>query len=151
MLLVADAFNEILQIAQADTEVLASYSQAFGGAELAVTQGSDAEYYTGKPALTRRRVGQGTVYYYGAVFNLQTARALLTEMQIVSPFAEVCELPKDVEIAVREDATGRTIFLLNFAGTPQTIRLHQRLRNLLIGEDVEGELTMKPFDVLLLG
>ena len=48
----ADGFNDILQVEAPGAEVLAEYA---GG------------YYAGSPALVQNHVGEGSVYYYGAV------------------------------------------------------------------------------------
>jgi beta-galactosidase len=136
--LTADAFNDILQVEADDVEVVATYNE-------------DADYYAGKPALTRRVVGQGTVYYYGAVFNASTAQAMIQQSGLVSPLAQQLTLPKDVELAIREKPeSGSVVFLLNYVNAPQKMLVHRPATNLLTGETVQGEMTLSAYDVLLL-
>jgi beta-galactosidase len=136
--LIADAFNDILHVETKDTEVVATYNE-------------DADYYAGKPILTRRPFGQGAVYYYGAVFNARTAQAMIRQLELISPLALQLILPKDVELAIREKPEGGSVvFLLNYANKPQSIQLHQPATNLLTNKIVHGELTLAAYDVLLL-
>jgi beta-galactosidase len=135
--LIASTFNDILHVEQGDVEVVATY-------------GTDADYYAGKPVLTRRVVGQGTVYYYGATFNASTARAMIQELGLVSPVARQFTLPKQVELAIREQQDGRrVVFLLNYANESQTIQVHQPATNLFTGETLHGEVILAAYDVLL--
>jgi beta-galactosidase len=134
----ADAFNDILHVETDGVEVVATYDE-------------DAEYYAGKPVLTRRSFGQGTVYYYGAVFNANTAQAMIRALGLVSPVAQQLTLSKNVELAIREKQEGdRVVFLLNYASTPQQMQVHQPATNLLTGETLQGEVTLAAYDVLLL-
>jgi beta-galactosidase len=136
--LVADAFNDILHVETKDAKVVATYSE-------------DADYYMGKPVLTRRPFGQGAVYYYGAVFNARTAQAMIRQLELVSPLALQLTLPKDVELAIREKPEGGSIvFLLNYVNQPQPIQLHRPATNLLTSEILQGEVMLAAYDVLLL-
>jgi beta-galactosidase len=136
--LIADAFNDILHVEADDVEVVAAYDE-------------NAEYYAGKPVLARRLVGQGTVYYYGAVFNDYAAQAMIRQLGLVSPLAQQLTLSKHIELAIREKPEGgRIVFLLNYASTPQQIQVHQPATNLLTGETVRGEATLAAYDVLVL-
>lgn len=136
--LTADAFNDILHVETDDVEVVATYNE-------------DAEYYVGKPVLTRRSCGQGAVYYYGAVFNDFTAQAMIRQLGLTCSLAQQLTLPKQVELAIREHQEGsRIAFLLNYANQPQPIQVHQPMKNLLTGEILSGEVTLAAYDVLLL-
>ncbi len=134
----ADGFNDILHVETDSVEVVATYNE-------------DAEYYAGKPVLTKRSFGRGVVYYYGTVFNDLTVRAMIRQLEMVSPLAEQLTLPQNVELAIREHQEGnRIVFLLNYAKTPQVIQVHQLATNLFTGELLQGELTLAAYDVLLL-
>jgi beta-galactosidase len=136
--LVADAFNDILQVEAGAVEVVATF-------------GADARYYAGKPALMRHPTGRGATYYYGAVFNATVARTMIEHLELRSPVAAQCTLTNDIEVAIRENEEGdRLIFLLNYAGTPQSIRLHQPATDLLTGEQHEGDISVGGYEVLLL-
>lgn len=136
--LVADTFNDVLQIEADDVEVVATF-------------GDDAGYYAQKPALTRRPTGQGMTYYYGAVFNAPVAQALIEQINLAAPLAGQCSLPRDIEVAIRESNDGvRLVFLLNYAQTAQTIHLHQAATDLLSSTTHQGETSMGAYEVLVL-
>lgn len=133
----ADAFNDILQVEARSVAVLAEYA---GG------------YYAGEAALTRNQVGAGRAYYYGAVFNLAAADALIGELGLRSPVAGVVDLPPEIELAIRANAADgeRILFLLNYSATAQQARLHRPATDLLSGETVVGALEFAPYAVRVL-
>jgi beta-galactosidase len=133
----AEAFNDILQVEAPGAEVLAEYA---GG------------YYAGSPALVRNTLGSGSAYYYGAVFTVDAASALISALGLESPVADWLELPRAVELCIRERAeTGaRLIFLLNYSGEGQTITLRKSATNILSGQEVYGAVEIGPFDVYIL-
>jgi beta-galactosidase len=136
--LVADAFNDILQVETDAVEIVATF-------------GGDAGYYAGKPALTRHRAGQGATYYYGAVFNAAVAQAMIEHLNLTSPIVEQCTLTKDIEVAIREAGDGsRFVFLLNYSGMPQDIELHQSATDMLAGTEHSGKMSIGGYDVLIL-
>jgi beta-galactosidase len=134
---VADAFNEILSVESPAAETIATYAGA---------------YYEGKPAAVRNKYGQGNVYYYGAIFNDGSVRALINKLGLTSPAASLVSMPKHVEIVIRQHpATGeRYVFLLNYADSAQTVTLHKDADELLTGRTVSGSLEMAPYDVCIL-
>jgi beta-galactosidase len=133
----AEAFNDILQIEAISAEVLAEYA---GG------------YYAGAPALVRNTVGNGSAYYYGAVFTAEVAAALISRLGLASPIADWLDLPQPVELCIRKCAeTGeQLIFLLNYSDASQTIILHKDTTDVLTGTPVQGPVVLAPFDVRIL-
>jgi beta-galactosidase len=136
--LTADAFNDILMVESDAVEIVATYNE-------------DAGYYAGKAVLTRHPVGQGAAYYYGAVFNVATVQAMVRQLGLASPVSQQFTLPKEIEVAIREDRHGsRLVFLLNYSDRAQRIQVHQTVTNLLTGETLQGEVHVAAYDVLLL-
>ncbi|MDP9315338.1 MAG: beta-galactosidase trimerization domain-containing protein, partial [Chloroflexota bacterium] len=133
-IMTADGFNDILQVTAPGVDVLAEYAEG---------------YYAGAPALVRNTVGNGSAYYYGAVFNVDSAQALLRHMGLASPVGDWLELPRPVELCIRERAaTGeRIIFLLNYSDAEQTIMLQKAVTDLLVEEQVQGEMVLPPYGV----
>lgn len=133
----AEGFNDILQSVAPGARVLAEY---------------DDEFYKGSPALVLNNSGKGRSYYYGAVFNEKAADALITEIGLTSPVARWLDLPKPVELCVRErPETGeKLILLLNYSEETQTINLKKAATDLLTGKPAQGEVQIPPFDVLIL-
>lgn len=134
---VAEAFNDILSVESANAEVLAEYA---GG------------YYAGAPALVCNRVGNGSAYYYGAVFNLDAATALIDRLGLASPVGAWLELPQPVELCIRAHPQSgeRLIFLLNYSAANQTITLHKDVVDALSGVQLSGSILLEPFGVRIL-
>jgi beta-galactosidase len=135
--IIADAFNDILALEAPDAVMLAEYA---GG------------YYAGAPALVRRNSGAGRAYYYGAVFNVPAAMALIDECGIVSPAADWLELPQAVELGIREraDGAGQVIFLLNYSADAQTALVRERVVDAFSGDPVQGDVALAPYAVRVL-
>jgi beta-galactosidase len=133
----AEAFNDVLQVTAPSAQVLAEYV---------------GDYYAGSPALVRNIVGAGSAYYYGAVFNVDAATAMIRRLGLVSPVEDWLQLPQPVELCVRERTeTGeRLIFLLNYSDQPQTITLRKVVADVLAEQTVQGEIVLAPFDVRIL-
>ncbi len=133
----AETFNDILQVEAPGAEVLAEYASG---------------YYAGAPALVRHGVGNGSAYYYGAVFNVDAATALITRLGLSSPVGGWLDLPRQVELCIRERAETdeRLIFLLNYSDEDQTITLHKAATDVLSGQRVQGTVVLAPFDVCVL-
>jgi beta-galactosidase len=136
-LVAAEAFNDLLQVEVPGAEVLAEYV---------------GSYYTGVPALVRNSVGSGSAYYYGAVFNTEAASALISRLGLSSPVGDWLELPRPVELCIRESSASgeRLLFLLNYSNAEQTITLHRDALDLFSGERVRGAVALAPFDVRIL-
>jgi beta-galactosidase len=133
----ADAFNDILQVESSSAEVVAEYA---GG------------YYAGTPALVQNRVGKGSAYYYGAVFNVSAATALIHQLGLTSPVADWLDLPQPIELCIREDATtgAQLIFLLNYSDATETITVRKESIDLLSGKQLQGQIVLAAYDVAIL-
>ncbi|MNO38471.1 Beta-galactosidase BgaA [compost metagenome] len=131
----ADSFNEILHIEDESAEVIATYV---------------SDYYAGKPAITRNVRGKGEVWYYGAVFNEEAALKLSNLLKLSSPAADWLELPREVELQIREGKSTTLTFLLNYSEEPAMIKLKDQKTDLLTGDTISGTFTMDGFGVLVL-
>lgn len=133
----AAAFNDILQVDSPDVEVLAEYAGA---------------YYAGAPALTRKKVGAGSVFYFGAVFTVEMARKMIALLGLTSPVGDWLDLPQGVELCIRQCAeTGdQLVFLLNYSDAGEMITLHKPATNALTGQSVQESLMISAYDVLIL-
>lgn len=128
-------FNEVLKIEHADTEVIARYS---------------TEYYAGEPALTRRNVGSGQVWYYGAAYSESVVDVLINEAGLKPPVQDWLELPAEVELGIRAVGDRSFIFLLNYAEKPAHLRLKKAAYDLLTGTDLGVETELAPYGVMIL-
>jgi beta-galactosidase len=127
----------VLHVEAASAEVLAEYA---GG------------YYIGAPALVRNNLGDGSAYYYGAVFSLDAATALVARLGLASPVGAWLELPQPVELCIRArpDSSERLIFLLNYSAADQTVTLHKDATDALSGARLSGSILLEPFGVRIL-
>ncbi len=133
--LIAEGFNDILQVDSDTVEVIANYKD---------------KYYAGKPVLTRNRVGQGEVYYYGAAYNELVARKLLDSLSLESPISEWCELPQSVELAIRSNDEGKVIFLLNYAAEAVQLKFKKKVFDQITGRDLEHDVELEAYGVIVI-
>jgi len=119
-----------------------------GGEALAYFAGG---YYDGACALTvKRYAGGGAAYYFGGGFAEDTAALFLRKLGFAEPYADVLELPVDVELAVREKAGMRYYFLLNYGGEEAAYHVKHTLVDAVSGDKVEGEQVLGGYDVRVL-
>ncbi|MBO5278613.1 MAG: beta-galactosidase [Lachnospiraceae bacterium] len=105
-------------------------------------------YYSGKPAASVKHIGNGKVYYFGAAFNEDTAKAFL-ELEHMAPpenLGEVLELPEDIELAVRGDA----VFLLNYNEDSVTVGCHAVFQDLISGEEYNDKIVIHGYNAVVL-
>ncbi|WP_151736019.1 beta-galactosidase ['Paenibacillus yunnanensis' Narsing Rao et al. 2020] len=131
----AVGFNEVISVVSKDVEVMAEYA---------------SEYYSGKPALTRRAVGQGEVWYYGAAFNEPVVDAVIEEIQLKSPVDEWLTAPAEVEAGIRALNGASYLFLLNYSNKPAQLEFKKTAADLLTGDRLEGTFDMPPYGVLII-
>lgn len=133
----AIGFNDILHVEAAHAEVLAEYA---GG------------YYSGTPALVCNKHGNGSTYYYGAVFNVEAATALIDILGLTSPVSDWLELPQPVELCVRTNqATGeQLLFLLNYSAEQQSIVLYSPASDLISEQTLNGSVVLEGYGVRIL-
>jgi beta-galactosidase len=117
-------------------EVLATYSKG---------------YYAGKAAATLNRFGQGSVVYLGTEFSSPAAYSKLANFLAgQNGMAVGPSLPEGVEMAVREKAGKKILFLLNYTEKTQAVALDQAYQNALTGESEARDVQIPAFDVKVL-
>ncbi|MBJ6361151.1 beta-galactosidase [Paenibacillus sp. GCM10012307] len=129
-------FNDIIAVDQPSVTVEAEYTTA---------------YYAGKPAMTCNRVGAGEAWYYGAAFSEAVVDKLINRLGLQSPVADWCELPRQVELAVRVDDAGEAWhFLLNYGANEAYIRVAEEVEDVISGEWLTGDATIPGYGVRIL-
>lgn len=93
---------DILEVA--DAEILATY---------------DSEFYAGTPAVSKKQVGKGTVYYVGTEMSSALADRFVQQLAEQSSLHRLPKTPEGVEATVREKDGIQYLFLLNHTGTEQ--------------------------------
>ena len=124
-------FNDVLEIKAEDARVEAVYS---------------ANSYKGSPAVASRAIGKGRIWYYGAVFSEASGMAMLQKLGFGEPLRSQVDIPASCELTVR----GSYLFILNYSRQAQTVRINEPMFDLLSARKLEGEVSMRPFDVLVL-
>lgn len=127
-------FNEILHLEHPEVQVVAEYA---------------SEYYAGSAAMTRRVVGQGEVWYYGAAYNEPIVDALMDEIGLSSPVDDVIEVPSEVEIGIRSAKNKAYLFLLNYSNQEVSIKLKKETKELLTATSYKNEIKMSAYGVFI--
>ncbi|MGO8789166.1 MAG: beta-galactosidase [Terriglobia bacterium] len=108
-------------------------------------------YYAGKPAVTENQAGKGWVYYVGteskSPFFYDRLISLAAKRGLVALNAKI---PLGVEVAVREKADMKIIFVLNYTGTEQTVPLDQAYQNALTGKTEPLDVQIPAYEVKVL-
>jgi beta-galactosidase len=108
------------------------------------------DYYADKPAITLNQFGTGRAIYVGAVGDGQLydvlAKWLLDTTGIQGEFTT----PPGIEVTQRTQGDTKLHFILNHNNSPQTIRLENPYENLLGTKQLQGDVQVDPFDVLVL-
>ena len=60
------------------------------------------------------------------------------------------QMPKGVEMAVREKGKTKLIFLMNFTDAAKTVALKEKTRNALTGAAMPAQISMKARDAMVL-
>ncbi|WP_328285201.1 beta-galactosidase trimerization domain-containing protein [Paenibacillus alkaliterrae] len=131
----ADSFNDVLLPESDSVVVVAHYA---------------SDYYAGKPAVTKNKFGEGEAWYFGAVFNESSAGQIIERLGLVSPAADWLALPEQVELSIRQDASGPLHFLLNYSEQPALITLSEEKTDLLTGKKLSGTVDLEGYGVLVL-
>jgi len=108
-------------------------------------------YYAGKAAITRNRVGDGSVWYVGtesASTELYSRMAAYIGEQ--AGVSKGPSLPEGVEFATREKAGKKIFFLINYTEKAQSVRLASASQNTLTGSAEPEEVSIPAFDVKVL-
>jgi beta-galactosidase len=62
----------------------------------------------------------------------------------------LCELPEQVELAIREDERQAAAFLLNYGSSAAELRFKRPVKDWLSGAVLEGDYSLEPYGVIVL-
>jgi beta-galactosidase len=119
------------------------------GAEVIAHYAQD--YYTGKPAVTLNKFGQGQAIYLGAIGTDSFYETILGWLLKQNNIQSDIEAPAGVEITKRSQDNQTIYFVLNFNSSPQSINLPVAYDNLLNNTIVSGTVQVDANDALILG
>ncbi|MCP1110542.1 beta-galactosidase [Ohessyouella blattaphilus] len=124
-------FNDILEVASPDAQVLAVYEN---------------NYYSGSSALIERKEGKGKVLHFGGTFTRENTKELMDYTGVLSPYASLIELPESCEIVVRKKDGVEYYIVLNFAAEEQVINLKSSLVDMDTKEEVAGKIMLQAYE-----
>lgn len=127
----APCFNDILQITD--------------GVQLGTFE---SNYYVGKAALSVKEVGRGKVYYFGAAFDEDCAKAFIEMERLGAPRGvdRLIDMPESVELAIR----GEYVFLLNYGGERVELTCSEGFKDVISGEMCSGKIEIGGYDAVVL-
>jgi beta-galactosidase len=128
---------ELLSAKDPSVEVLMRYGKSNG-------------WLDGQPAAITRTVGKGRITYIGAWLDPKTMTQAVEWMTGVSGVkAALGPVPNGVEVNPRYRANGAVYVLVNFAKTPQTVKLPSAMHDVLNGGSVQS-VTLPHYGVAVL-
>jgi beta-galactosidase len=117
---------ELLSAKDPSVEVLMRYTKSNG-------------WLDGQPAAITRKVGKGRITYVGAWLDPKTMAQAAAWMTSVSGVkAAMGPVPDGVEVNPRYGGNGAVYVLVNFAKTPQTVKLPAAMKDVLNGGSVQS-------------
>ena len=108
------------------------------------------DYYEGKPAITLNQFGAGRAIYIGAVGDAQLYDLLAKWLLDTTDLQDAFPTPHGVEVTERRHKDKYLRFILNHNDSPQIIHLQGPYMNLLNRMQLEGDVEVAPFDILIL-
>ena len=108
------------------------------------------DYMDGAPAVTRRKLGKGEVWYVGCHLQADGWLALLRPVLEQLGIRAMDGIPQGVEVCRREGSNRVLTFVINHNGKVETLALPGRYKDLLAQRPVEGRLTLGPYAVAIL-
>jgi len=108
------------------------------------------DYYEGKPAITLNQFGAGRAIYIGAVGDAQLYDLLAKWLLDTTGLQDAFPTPHGVEVTERRHKDKYLRFILNHNDSPQIIHLQGPYMNLLNRMQLEGDVEVAPFDILIL-
>ena len=112
----------------------------------------EEDFYAKTPAVTVNEYGFGKAYYVGTHSDPAFYEAFMHKLFAQAGIKPVHHTPSGVEAAVRENAGGRYLFLLNHTAEEKTVVLEENYKDLLDGRMYaqQEEIVLKARDVRLL-
>lgn len=107
------------------------------------------DFYRHTPAVTKHRLGQGEAWYIGGRLETAFQRDLYTlltdRLRIEAPLATSHRT--EVSVQVRRGQETDYGFILNFSEVEQSIELFEPLLESATQTEINGQLTLKPYEV----
>ena len=108
------------------------------------------EYYAGRTAITINRFSQGQAVYVGTLGDEALHDAVVSWLVDAASVSPTLTTPDGVEAVARWKDDRHLLFLLNHADHACDVVLPQQMTDLLTGQVVERQITLKPKAVMIL-
>jgi beta-galactosidase len=120
------------------------------GARVLATYGED--FYAGTPALTENAFGKGSAYYIASDPEERFLDDLYGRILAVQGIAPLLDTPAGVEVALRETASRRLLFVLNHGAEARSVALPvgKYYTELLGQREITKTLELTAYDVRIL-
>ncbi|WP_246246808.1 beta-galactosidase [Paenibacillus lemnae] len=114
----------------------------------------DCDFYKGTPAVTRNKLGQGEAFYVGTFPEESYLKALFTRLCNNLDIEVYPDLPEGIHMTRRIKDGTEYVFVLNLSREEQAVSLKQRMKPLLVDDDITKKsidsLTLSPYGVAVL-
>jgi beta-galactosidase len=110
----------------------------------------ERDFYAGRAAITRHRVGKGAAYYVGTRPEPAGLAALLRQVCDEAGVAAPRAVPAGVEMVVRQTSDCRYVFVLNQQGNAVTVPAPPAAVDALSGEPASDPLRLGPYGAIIL-
>lgn len=113
------------------------------GAQVEVVATWESRHLAGTPAITRRKVGAGAVYYVGTYFDDALLDALAAAWRAKKELPTASGLPAGVERVIRQGKTHRLVFLINHTDAAVTLYDVPQGHDLIAGLPVSAPMKLQ--------
>lgn len=124
-------FSDILNVTAESAVSLAAYNK---------------DFYQGRTALVENVVGKGKVIHFGGTFTRNNTVDFLEYAGVLTPYAELIQLPEECELAVKEKNGKQYLFVLNYSSKEQKITLNKSMTDMDTKAEATGEIVLKPYE-----
>jgi beta-galactosidase len=109
-----------------------------------------AQYYSGRAAITLNRFGKGQALYVGTIGDAALHDAVVGWLVGAAGVTPALAAPEGVEAAERWKDGRRLLFLLNHADETRSVTLPGPMTDLLTGHEVKEQVALEPKAVMIL-
>ncbi|MFI3214819.1 MAG: beta-galactosidase [Eubacteriales bacterium] len=124
-------YNDVLQVEQEDVEVLSVYENT---------------YYEKEVSFTKRKVGNGQVFYLGTTFSRNNITMILKYLDMITPHKNMIELPPECELVIRKKNGIMYVIVLNYEREKVKIVLKEIMKDLDTGRNMVGTVILNPYE-----
>jgi beta-galactosidase len=109
----------------------------------------EEDFYSGQPAMTLNRVGEGQAIYVGTIGDEAFVRSIVTYTARLAGITGMMETPPQVEVTARWRGDECLLFILNHSHVAQQITLEAASVDLISQRELSGGVTLLPRQVMI--